>query len=275
MKTPSTTSLPLRDVAVFYAVAVLLAVLVALTSRDPQGGGLLGLYMFTPLLGLVAMQLLRGGGWREFIGGLGLGRAGLSGWAFALLMPPVLIGLVTLAVAATGAVELAPAADRPPMLAILPMLAAGIAIGCVLALGEEVGWRGWLLPRLLPLGLWPAMLVTGFLHAAWHLPAILITPHYHGDGSPWLIVPGFLIVLTLAGVAYGYVRLSTQSLWPAVIMHSTINVCLARAAAVTLPADAAMADYLGGESGVFTIAALALLSLGIARFWQTGQVRPA
>jgi membrane protease YdiL (CAAX protease family) len=161
------------------------------------------------------------------------------------------------------------------MLALPVMFAAGVAIGCVFAFGEEVAWRGWLLPRLLPLGTWAAILLSGFLHAAWLLPAILLTPHYHGAGSPWLIVPGFLAVLTLAGVAYGYLRLSTGSLWPVVIMHAAINVSLARAAAITAPSDAAMADYLGGESGLFTILALMALSLAIAQFWGDDRMRPA
>lgn len=264
-----------RDVAVFYAAAVALAVIVALASRAPDGGWMLGLYMFTPLAALLLMRAVVGGGWRTFLAGLGLGRAGWGAWPFALLVPPLLVALVTLATLATGAVQLLPASDRPPLLALPLMFAAGVAFTSVLSFGEEVAWRGWLLPALLPLGVWPAMLVTGFLHGAWHLPAILLTPHYHGEGSPWLIVPGFLAVLTLAGVAYGYVRLSTGSLWPAVLVHAAFNTCLARAASITLPADAAMADYLGGESGIFTILALLVLALLIARFWRAGRLRPA
>jgi membrane protease YdiL (CAAX protease family) len=275
MTTRTRDSVDIRDVAVFYATAVILAVLVALAARGPDGGGLLGLYMFTPLAGLVAMQLARGGGWGDLVAGLGLRRAGLAGWPFALLAPPLLVGVVTLGVVATGAVQVVPAVERPPLLALPVMFAAGVAIGCVFAFGEEVAWRGWLLPRLLPLATWAAILLSGFLHAAWHLPAILLTPHYHGAGTPWLIVPGFLAVLTLAGVAYGYLRLSTGSLWPVVIMHAAINVSLARAAAITAPSDAAMADYLGGESGLFTILALMALSLAIVRFWGDHRMRPA
>lgn len=275
MKSRPTDVVDLREACVFYAVAVAAAVLIALASRDPGGGWLLGFYMFSPLAGVVAVSLFGRGSWRAVVAGLGLRRLGLPAWPFALLVPPVLVALVTAACVATGAVGLLPAAERPPLLSLPLMFVAGVAITLLLSLGEEVGWRGLLLPRLLPLGLWPAMLLTGFLHGAWHLPLILLTPHYHGAGSPWLIVPGFMAVLTLAGVIYGYVRLSTGSLWPAVLMHSAINVSLARAAAITLPSDAAMADYLGGESGIFTILALLALALLIARVWQAGQVRPA
>lgn len=266
-----------RDVAVYYGVAIGTAVLVALTARDPAGGGLLGLYMLTPLLGLLAMQALTrsGRGWRETVAGLGLGRAGFAGWPFALLVPPVLIGAVTLAASATGAVHLVEPPDHPPLALWLAQVPVMLAIGCVFAFGEEVGWRGWLLCRLLPLGVWPAMLVTGALHAAWHLPAILITPHYHADGAPWIVVPGFLAVLTLAGIAYGYLRLSTGSLWPAVLLHAAFNLSLGTAESFVAPADAAMADYLAGESGLFSILALCLLALGIARYWPAGRLHAA
>lgn len=44
----------------------------------------------------------------------------------------------------------------------------------VLAFGEEVGWRGLLLPALRPLGDWPAVLITGVVWGVWHAPIVLL-----------------------------------------------------------------------------------------------------
>lgn len=56
----------------------------------------------------------------------------------------------------------------------LPPLAIMAAEICFYGFGEEIGWRGYLLPNLLdthrPL---PALLRVGFIWAAWHLPLLL------------------------------------------------------------------------------------------------------
>src|SRR5690606_13655645 len=43
-------------------------------------------------------------------------------------------------------------------LAIIPF---GALLNMIPAFGEELGWRGWLLPSLMPLGTWPALLISG------------------------------------------------------------------------------------------------------------------
>src|SRR5436305_814196 len=47
-----------------------------------------------------------------------------------------------------------------------------------LAFGEQWGWRGYLLPRLLPLGQWPALLLSGAIWGLWHAPVILLGYNY-------------------------------------------------------------------------------------------------
>jgi membrane protease YdiL (CAAX protease family) len=94
----------------------------------------------------------------------------------------------------------------------------------MVGISEEIGWRGYLLPPLTGLGVWKAVLVSGVPHAVYHLPIILWTPFYHGAGNRLIIVPLFLTTLTLAGICYGYLRLTTASVWPASIAHSTFNI---------------------------------------------------
>ena len=76
----------------------------------------------------------------------------------------------------------------------------------VFACGEEIGWRGYLLPCFSGLGVRRSLLRVGFIHGLWHLPVMLLTSAYHAAGNPFVIVPLFVTTLTLAGVYFGYLR---------------------------------------------------------------------
>lgn len=254
---------PLR----FYAIAFGLAVVVAIGVARGIAP-LMFVYMFTPLLAVLVVLATdarpRGDG-RLRLGAiaevLALDRAGFRGWPFALLVPPVLFGAVALAVYGSGIASYRPAGW------IGPLWLLGFAFSVVSALGEEAGWRGYLLPSLLGLGVWPAMLLTGALHGLWHLPVILLTPYYHAEGAAWIVLPEFLLVLTLAGVLYGYLRLSTDSLWPPILLHASVNESIAFYAQRTEAPDAARLEYWGGESGVFPIVVLVVSALWIGWRW--------
>ncbi|PPH36540.1 CPBP family intramembrane metalloprotease domain-containing protein [Rathayibacter rathayi] len=137
----------------------------------------------------------------------------------------------------------------------------GTAVNSVLAFGEEVGWRGWLLPALLPLGTWPALIITGVLWGAWHAPIILLG--YNFD-EPNLVGVGLMIIATtLIGVLVGWLRMRSASLWPAVFAHGALN---AAGGLVTLFAaqeesvDPILAGPLGVGSWIaFTIVVVVLV----------------
>lgn len=87
--------------------------------------------------------------------------------------------------------------------------------------GEELGWRGYALPRLAArLGLGPASVVLGLLWACWHLPLFFApgTDKYHQS------FPGYALSVTALSVAmawlYGHTR---GSLLLAMLMHSAVN----------------------------------------------------
>jgi len=98
----------------------------------------------------------------------------------------------------------------------------GGALNVVLgAFGEELGWRGWLLPKLLPLGVWPALLAVGALWGIWHAPVILLGHNY--PDAPVLGLLLFVPFCMIWGVLHGWVRLATGSVWPSALMHGTLN----------------------------------------------------
>ncbi len=63
-----------------------------------------------------------------------------------------------------------------PVAALLVGQLVNVVIGAVVntvpALGEELGWRGYLFPRLLRLGTVPALVVSGVVWGVWHAPLL-------------------------------------------------------------------------------------------------------
>ena len=109
------------------------------------------------------------------------------------------------------------------------------------------------------------MLLVGLLHGLWHLPIMLTTDFYHSTGNPFLVVPLFLITLTLAGVFYGFLRIWTASVWPVAIAHSTANMAWEITNEMTQTKSALVQEYIGGESGLIMIGGLLVFSLFIIR----------
>lgn len=146
------------------------------------------------------------------------------------------------------------------------------AIGFVLSLvwttAEEVGWRGYLLPRLVgPMGPFRASVATGFLHGLWHVPLILLAPFYHGSGSPLIVVPLFLCAVTLSGPIFGYFRIASGSLAPAILVHEAWNnYWEAFDGATQVQHDARLGEYVAGESGLVTLILLLAVNVGLWRW---------
>ncbi|WP_449278480.1 CPBP family intramembrane glutamic endopeptidase [Leucobacter sp. GX24907] len=89
----------------------------------------------------------------------------------------------------------------------------------VFAIGEEFGWRGWLVSRLRGLGFWPLAACSAVAWMVWHLPAI---PLIIGDGGA---ETGMAYLLSIGSWAPFMValRLWSGSVWPAVIVHGALN----------------------------------------------------
>ncbi|MEO7908960.1 MAG: type II CAAX endopeptidase family protein [Roseiflexaceae bacterium] len=217
------------------------------------------IHMYTPTLAALIMMLVvtRDGyskaGWAT----LGLHHPGLRWWLLAILWPLVVISAVYGIVWNTEVAQ-AVFPDGSQLGEMASNMAIGLGISSALALGEEIGFRAYLLPRLMHLGTGRALLLSGLLHAIWHFPLMLLTPVYPILGS-WLIVgPIILLTLTTAGVFYGYLQLTSKSVWPTTLAHGTINLSFELFAELTLTTSPLALEYLAGETGVLTLVATAL-----------------
>src|SRR5581483_8817094 len=97
-----------------------------------------------------------------------------------------------------------------------------IVIGILITSGEEVGWRGYALPRLgTRIGFGWASVVVGAAWALWHFPLFFILP---GTGNYGQSFPLFFIGTTALSVAIGWLFVHTKgSVLLAMLMHSSVN----------------------------------------------------
>lgn len=250
----------------FYAIVFALVTAVGLASSI-LGPATLVVAMLTPTVAALLMLLVvtRDGYSRAGWAGLGLHRLGIQGWPLAILAPLAVLGAAYGVVWSTGI-----AAFTPPPGLDAEGWAIGLGTGLfenlviatlTFSLGEELGWRGYLLPRLATvLGNTRGMAATGFLHGLFHMPIIFLTPYYHPDGNRLLIVPLFLTATTVGGLLFGYLRLHTQSVWTASLAHSAHNYYWGLFSTLTIATSPVAAEYLAGETGILPIVGYGLLA---------------
>lgn len=240
---------------------------------NPLAGILVSIMMFTPALAVVIVILVlrpipRGERLR-FLGMWPLRPAKRVVWMMVLgIFGPLVVIVASVAVAALcGWVQLdlvtfsgfaaqleaglPTGVPAPPVIAVIlsqlvmiPIAAA--TINAVMAFGEELGWRGFLVPALRPLGTWPTLLISGAVWGLWHSPVILLGYNFGRiDITGVLFMTGGCIAW---GVLLGWLRLRSASLWPAVFAHGAMNAAagligLLFAAGTTF--DMALAGPLG------------------------------
>ena len=125
-----------------------------------------------------------------------------------------------------SALSSAPGGDAIPVgLVILIQIAFAILlapfINVIFALGEELGWRGFLLPNLLPLGQWKAIIISGVIWGIWHAPAVAQGLNY--PGYPVLGIFMMIVFCVLLGTILSWLYLNTKSPWVAALAHGAIN----------------------------------------------------
>lgn len=121
----------------------------------------------------------------------------------------------------------------------------------LLTLGEEIGWRGFLLPKLAEgIGERRALLLTGIIWGLWHCP-LLIAGIYLPGISTWYKLPMFLLVIIAVGIVIGILTLRSGSIWPAVVMHAVHNTLNQNVLGSSNPIQCQ--EYLVGEVGILTV----------------------
>lgn len=104
---------------------------------------------------------------------------------------------------------------------VLHTLLIAVPLGVSSALGEEIGWRGFLVQALAPLGKWTCALVTGVIWGVWHAPLLLLGYNFQDRG-----IGGILLMVLFCipvGAFFMWLRMRSETVWPAAIAHGSMN----------------------------------------------------
>jgi membrane protease YdiL (CAAX protease family) len=121
-------------------------------------------------------------------------------------------------------------------------------LGSLAALGEELGWRGFMLPRMLEANSKRSYLWSALIWGMWHYPLIL-WGDYATSAMPPISLILFTFMILSSGVFIAWLRVESGSLWVAVFYHACHNIFLQSAFRPFTkygPSD----PILGNESGV-------------------------
>jgi hypothetical protein len=185
---------------------------------EDTGGWRVAIGMFGPLVAAILMRLIVSReGLRRSLGAKRPARY----YVIALVAPAAFIACVILIdhISSLGRFT----AGRAILWMYPLVLIINTAIGVVPAIGEEYGWRGYLLPRLLPLGEVRATALLAVIWAAWHLPILLIGLNYPGQ-SAMTVLPMFMAMVTLTAFPFTWLFVAShQSVLVVAVMHSALN----------------------------------------------------
>lgn len=213
---------------------------------------------------------------------IGIGRV-LTVLAVGLFGTYVLVALVALIALLCGFLQIDPslrmlrAAQMQTPGIPLALLAAISLVGTViasfvpnglLALGEEIGWRGYLQPALMRLGAFGAVAVTGLLWGLWHAPLLLLGYNY-GFADARAVI--FMVIACIAiGSWFGWLRLHSGGVWAPALAHGALNAAASAyllVAVVVVPHPA----YLATALGPFGWLAFGAAGLLLLIWWRTSR----
>jgi membrane protease YdiL (CAAX protease family) len=210
------------------------------------------------------------------------GRSGWNAVGFALIFP-VIVGLIAYGTAwTTGLVQFSPrpmslvapliGASTSPVLILVVNIAAAATVvtlySALTAAGEEIGWRGYMLTRLICSGVPMPIFASGVIWGLWHVPLILGGVYLTGP-PPLLAALLWMVVATSFSFVFARLRLETGSVWPAIALHAAWNGIIQ--AAFDPASSGETATLWVGESGI--LVALTMIAAAIISAPREGTVR--
>jgi membrane protease YdiL (CAAX protease family) len=229
------------------------------SAGDDPNEWLFPVVMYAPLVGALFARYL-GPGVIQW------GRP--SWWILAAAVPPIAVlgalfaaSAMDLGVKANGSLQTSVAALGGPLL-----------LASLLALGEEVGWRGFLWPLLRNrYGFLLSSFAVGVVWLIYHVPFVLLG--WYGTVSG---LPAFTLALAGFTLFVGVITDRSRSVWPSVVAHGAWNALVATTFAVHIDGSRIPAfsgtEHILGEFGWLPAVVMAVIGAG-ASWWHLN--RPA
>lgn len=216
--TPSDKKQTIRNLIIFTLLVNGLAWLGPLLGGDPTNPGL-GLLVWgtAPIVAALVMRFVIRDkvslGFRPAFKGNG------TWYTLSILIYPLSFVLVLTVGVAVGASTINNLTAASFLTAMLPIAVTAF----IFSLFEEVGWRGYLTPKIhhLNAGLL-GYVFGGLIWASWHLPHMQIL-WAHTSEEMITLLPRFILGTIISFILYGEIRRRTGSVWPAVLMHGLGN----------------------------------------------------
>src|SRR5215471_15769213 len=139
----------------------------------------------------------------------------------------------------------------PVVLAVFVLLTATVGMVAKIsrALGEEIGWRGFLVPELSKVVDFSGIgLISGLMWAAYHYPALLFAD-YNAGAPAWYGATCFTIWVVGGSFIMAWLTLRARSLWPAAILHASHNLFI-QSILTPLTKDTGPTKFITDEFGV-------------------------
>jgi uncharacterized protein len=258
-----------RGLTVYLAIVVLLSVLFEgiIVSRPDINGPFIAGLMWVPAMASVVARLVLREGFSDVSFRFG-GRRTWRAIGLALIFPTV-IGLVAYGVAWTTGLahfgQPAGGSASPTVELVTGLVLASTlwtALSSLLTAGEEIGWRGYMLTRLINSGVPRPVLASGLIWGLWHVPVVLAGGYAAGP-APVLSAVFIMVSITSFGYVIARLRLETGSIWPAIILHASWNsIIQGPFDGATTGAEAAV---WVGESGILTALTLVVAAFIFSR----------
>jgi len=107
---------------------------------------------------------------------------------------------------------------------VLLMGSFGLVGSLSRALGEEIGWRGFLVPELSKTtSFTTTALISGIIWSCWHYP-ILIWGDYNSGTPTWYGLMCFTVMVVAISFVFAWMRLKSGSLWTGAMLHASHNL---------------------------------------------------
>jgi membrane protease YdiL (CAAX protease family) len=252
-----------RGLAIYFALLVPFSAVFETLMIAGGGSSWVWALMWTPGAASIVARLILREGFADVSFRLG-GRRGAKAVVIAVLFP-IVIGLIAYGIAWTvGLAHFKPQPDTlsarfvgdaaPPILIFAINLAFATTIVALfsarVAAGEEIGWRGYMLTRLIDAGVPRPVLVSGVIWGLWHVPLILGGVYLAGP-PPMVSALLWMVVAISMSFVFARLRLETGSIWPAITLHAAWNSIIQ---AAFDPATAGPNAALWvGESGILVM----------------------
>lgn len=106
------------------------------------------------------------------------------------------------------------------------MMMVSCVLGSFAAFGEEAGWRGYMMPKMIKLwGMKKAVIFGGIIWGVWHWPLTYVGHNFGRDyfGYPFTGFGAMCLMCVFMGMILTFVTCKSESIWPAVFLHAVNN----------------------------------------------------